>query len=113
MGIVPAWGGTSRLVQIIGRRKALDLILTGSLLNSNEAFEVGLIDGIVDNFDAAMEWILNKVKYNHIIVRATKASVVNASQISDEVLDVERRIFAPLWGSSANKLALQKNIKHK
>lgn len=113
MGIVPAWGGTSRLVQILGKRKALDVILSGSLLNSTQASELGLADGIVQDYSGALDWTLNKVKGDTSVVRAAKASVVNASQITEEMLEVERRIFAVLWGGPANKLALGMGIKHK
>lgn len=112
MGIVPAWGATTRLVNIVGKRKALDLILSGALLNGKEALANGLADGIVNTLEEAQDWLLNRVKQDKNVVRAAKASVVNASMVSQEVWENERRLFAPLWGGPANKRALEMNIKH-
>ncbi|XP_065204920.1 ethylmalonyl-CoA decarboxylase-like [Planococcus citri] len=113
MGIVPAWGGTRRLVDIVGRRKALDLILTAKLLNNKEALQIGLVDDIVNDFQQAYEWLASRVKAHRSITRAAKASVLNGSLITADEEELERKIFAPLWGGAANKAALQMSIKHK
>lgn len=49
MGIVPAWGGSSRLAAIVGSRKALELISSGRIVASDEALQIGLIDSIVSS----------------------------------------------------------------
>lgn len=43
LGIIPGWGGTQRLPRIVGRAKALEMILFSKMLNAREAFEVGLV----------------------------------------------------------------------
>jgi 3-hydroxyacyl-CoA dehydrogenase/enoyl-CoA hydratase/3-hydroxybutyryl-CoA epimerase len=47
LGILPAWGGSTRLSRIVGVRKALDLITTGKLLNSTAAKRAGLVSHVV------------------------------------------------------------------
>lgn len=47
LGILPAWGGSTRLSRIIGVRKALDLITTGKLLNATAAKRAGLVSHVV------------------------------------------------------------------
>ncbi len=47
LGILPAWGGSTRLSRIVGVRKALDLITTGKLLNANAAKRAGLVSYVV------------------------------------------------------------------
>lgn len=47
LGILPGWGGTSRLPRMIGLRKALYMILSGKQLNSSSALRIGVIDGKV------------------------------------------------------------------
>ncbi|HEX5176303.1 MAG TPA: 3-hydroxyacyl-CoA dehydrogenase NAD-binding domain-containing protein [Chthoniobacteraceae bacterium] len=46
LGILPAWGGSTRLPRVIGLRKALDAILGGKTFNARKALAIGLIDDI-------------------------------------------------------------------
>ncbi len=47
LGLMPAWGTTYRLPRLIGKSKALDLIIRGTLLNAEEAKAIGLVDEIL------------------------------------------------------------------
>ena len=47
LGIIPAWGGTTRLPRIIGLAGALDIILAGKALDGKRAKKVGLVDEVV------------------------------------------------------------------
>lgn len=47
LGLIPGWGGTQRLPRIVGRGKAIELILTGDMINAQEAFRLGLANKIV------------------------------------------------------------------
>lgn len=47
LGIIPGWGGTQRLPRIVGPAKAAELILTGDLINAQEAFRLGLANKVV------------------------------------------------------------------
>lgn len=46
LGIIPGWGGTQRLCAIVGKAKALDLILFSKKIGAKEALEIGLINKI-------------------------------------------------------------------
>jgi len=46
LGIIPGWGGTQRMPRILGKSKALDLILFSKRLTAAEALEIGLVDKI-------------------------------------------------------------------
>jgi len=50
-GSIPSGGGTQRLPRIVGRGKALELILTAATIDGNEAGEIGLANRIVDSLD--------------------------------------------------------------
>ena len=51
LGIVPGYGGTQRLVQLIGKAKALELLMTGDLIKANEALRLGLVNHVVSQED--------------------------------------------------------------
>lgn len=46
LGIIPGYGGTQRLPRLVGRGKALQLILTGELISAAEAYRIGLVDEV-------------------------------------------------------------------
>jgi enoyl-CoA hydratase/carnithine racemase len=54
-GYIPADGGTQRLPRIIGRGKALELLLAAATLSANEALEIGLINKVVPSGDLSAE----------------------------------------------------------
>ena len=47
LGIIPGWGGTQRLTRLVGAGKAIELILTGDMINAQEAFRLGLANKVV------------------------------------------------------------------
>ena len=47
LGLIPAWGGSTRLPRLIGLPKALDLILTGKLVKPSQALKLGMVDRVV------------------------------------------------------------------
>jgi enoyl-CoA hydratase/carnithine racemase len=44
LGIIPGWGGTQRMMTVLGKKKAMDMILFSKKLNAVEALEIGLVD---------------------------------------------------------------------
>jgi enoyl-CoA hydratase len=51
LGVIPGYGGTQRLTQLIGKAKAYELILTGDTISASEAKSFGLVNHVVDNSD--------------------------------------------------------------
>jgi enoyl-CoA hydratase/carnithine racemase len=47
LGIIPGWGGTQRLPRLVGRAKAIELILTGDQITAQEAFRLNLVNKVV------------------------------------------------------------------
>ena len=54
-GIIPADGGTQRLARLVGRGKALELILTAETITAQEALEIGLVNRVVAGAELADE----------------------------------------------------------
>lgn len=46
LGIIPGYGGTQRLTRLVGRAKSMELILSGNIINAEEALKIGLINAI-------------------------------------------------------------------
>lgn len=49
LGIIPGYGGTQRLPQLIGKGRALELLLTGDMIDAAEAHRIGLVNHVVDS----------------------------------------------------------------
>ncbi len=54
LGIIPGYGGTQRLTQLVGRGKALEMMLTGDLITAQEAKAIGLVNHVVANREELM-----------------------------------------------------------
>jgi enoyl-CoA hydratase/carnithine racemase len=66
LGLVPGGGGTQRLPRLVGKGRALQLILSGEMISAQEAYRIGLVNEIVSVIDLIRraEAILNKIAAN-------------------------------------------------
>jgi len=107
LGIIPGAGGTQRLPRAIGKAKAMDLVLTGRMMDAHEAERSGLVSRVVP-LDKLMEETLGAALmicgYGQLAVMAAKESVNRAfeSGLSDGVM-FERRIFHALFSTADQK----------
>jgi len=84
LGLIPGAGGTQRLPRLIGRARAVDLILTARQMGAPEALAVGLIDRLVDAggaFDAALELAGQLARSSHPALLAGLRSVDAAEDL--------------------------------
>ncbi len=59
LGIMPGYGGSQRLPRLVGRGRALEMILSGEAIDANEAYRIGLLNSVVPQaelLDAAKAW---------------------------------------------------------
>jgi enoyl-CoA hydratase len=63
LSIIPGAGGTQRLARLVGKGKALDMILTGKIINGEEAYRIGLVSEVVsqDELAAKTEEVAEKI----------------------------------------------------
>lgn len=55
LGLIPGYGGTQRLTQLVGRPKALEMAMTGDMVTAKEAKELGLVNHVVANKQEGLE----------------------------------------------------------
>lgn len=107
LGIIPAAGGTQTLPRVIGRGRALEMLLTNRWLSCEEAFQFGLVNRVVpkDKLLETAEEIARKIaSYHPMAVRNAKQSVVRGLDLPlREGLDLERRLALELTWMARHK----------
>src|ERR1044071_369375 len=75
LGVLPGTGGTQRLVRIVGKSRAIELMTTGELFDFERGLELGLVNDIYDaeNNDAFMEQVLEYARRFTLPERAARA----------------------------------------
>ena len=107
LGVIPGWGGTQRLTKAVGKAKAMDLILTGRMMGTEEAERAGLVarvvpaDKLMDEAIAAAETIASFSKPSTLIA---KEAVNRAFETTlAEGVNFERRVFYSLFATEDQK----------
>ncbi len=107
LGIIPGIGGTQRLTHAIGKSKAMDLILTGRMMDAQEAERSGLVARIVplqSLLDEALKVAETIASMSLPAVLAAKEAVNRAFETSlAEGIRFERRIFHSLFATADRK----------
>ncbi|MGH8805608.1 MAG: enoyl-CoA hydratase [Polaromonas sp.] len=107
LGIIPGAGGTQRLPRAVGKAKAMDMALTGRMMDAAEAERAGLVSRVVpldQLMDEALGAALMICGYSQPSVMAAKEAVNRAfeSGLSDGVM-FERRLFHALFATEDQK----------
>jgi enoyl-CoA hydratase len=103
LGIIPGGGGTQRLTRLIGEGKAMEMILTGDIIDARAAYELGLVNMVVPAADLegkTMELANRISEKSPIALRMAKEAVKIASRSNlDEGLRREVDLFALCFSS--------------
>ena len=84
LGLIPGYGGTQRLPQIIGKGRALELIITGKMIDSSQALEMGMVSLVCESED------LNKK-----CVEIANVLINNSPFAQKEVISLVNLAFEP------------------
>ncbi len=103
LGIMSGWGGGPRLVHLVGRSRALRLMLSVELLKAAEALAIGLVDRVVPAervMDESMEFARSIAANAPLAVRAYKRLVQMTVRVPlDAAVAYETELFGPVWVS--------------
>jgi len=107
LGIMPGAGGTQRLPRLIGKGRALQLILTGDIVNVQEAYRIGLVNEVVPlaNLISRAEAILHQINSNAPLGVKFSIDAVNKGldgSVSEGLL-IEASLFGICAGSEDKK----------
>ena len=107
LGIIPGAGGTQRLPRAVGKAKAMDMALTGRMMDAAEAERAGLVSRVVTPEKLAEEALaaaLQICSYSQLATMAAKESVNRAFEGSlSDGIQFERRMFHALFATEDQK----------
>lgn len=84
LGLIPAWGGSTRLARLVGPARAKELIFTGQMINAQEAYRIGLVNKIVPDGEEVRAAIdLGRT----IITKGAPLAVREAKRVINEGLE--------------------------
>jgi enoyl-CoA hydratase len=115
LGVIPGMGGTQRLVRAVGKSKAMDLVLTGRMMDATEAERSGLVARVVP----AASLLEETLKVAETIASLSLPSVMTAKEAINrafesslaEGLRFERRVFHALFATADQKEGMKAFIE--
>jgi len=97
LGIIPGGGGTQRLTRLVGKQRAMDLVLTGRRFDAAEAERIGLVNEVCKQrewMERALELAHRVAKRPPIATRLAKQAVLAADETALSAgLEMERRLY--------------------
>ncbi|MGE5057787.1 MAG: enoyl-CoA hydratase-related protein [Betaproteobacteria bacterium] len=103
LGIIPGSGGTQRLTHVLGKHRAMELVLTGDMITAADAERFGLVNRVfpVEIFLEEAKNVARKIAAKPVLaVRAAKEAVLKSANAAlDEGLEFERKSFYLLFAS--------------
>lgn len=117
LGIMPAWGASERLASLVGRARALAILLGGQPIPAPEAFQLGLVESVVSStkFDGRLRDLAGEIAEAPPAAVAGIKSAVNAVRPhrSPELEDMTVEAFARTWSDPAHWKAVEKMEKRR
>lgn len=111
LGVMPGAGGTQRLTRFVGKSKAMEMCLTGRMMNAEEAERCGLVSRVVP-LDSLMEEAISAARTiaqkSRPVVMLTKECVNSAYEtMLAQGVQFERRVFHSLFGTEDQKEGME------
>jgi enoyl-CoA hydratase len=105
LGLIPGYGGTQRLVQLIGKGRALELLMSGNMIDASIALDYGLVNHVVpqDNLLPKAKVILEQIVAKAPTAVGKCIAAANAVFSNENGYDVELRSFGDCFGTNDMK----------
>lgn len=103
LGLIPGYGGTQRLVQLIGKGKAMELLMTADMLDAQSALQLGLVNYVTtqEQLKAKCEEIINKIKMQSpVAIAGIVRSVDSYFTDGENGFDTEAEEFGKCFGKN-------------
>jgi len=102
LGVIPGYGGTQRLVQLVGKGRALQLITSAQMIKADDAYRMGLVNGVStqENLLEDCRALAEKISQNSPMAISAAIRSVNAQFLSDvNGYDVEINSFGECFNT--------------
>ncbi|KKL73008.1 hypothetical protein LCGC14_2079200, partial [marine sediment metagenome] len=102
LGVIPGYGGTQRLPQLIGKGRAMELIMTASMIDAERALNYGLVNHVTsqENLVSLCEDLANKISKNSPVAIGYAIKAVNAGFKNTDGYSAEIKAFGKCFGTS-------------
>lgn len=103
LGVIPGYGGTQRLPQLIGKGRAMELIMTAGMIDANQALNYGLINHVTSQEELLpfCEEIATKISRNSLVAIGQAIKAINANyQDGVNGYEVEINAFGHCFGTA-------------
>jgi len=100
LGVIPGYGGTQRLAQIIGKGRAMDMVLSAEMIDAAKALDYGLVTQVVpqEQLMEAAEKKAAKLMKNSPVAQALAIKAINAGYITTG-FETEKDLFGKAFGT--------------
>jgi enoyl-CoA hydratase len=102
LGVIPGYGGTQRLPQLVGKGKAMEMIMSAGMISAKEAKECGLVNQVTTQEEllSVVEKIAGKIVSNSSVAISAAIRAINASfEVGVNGFDVEIEEFGECFGT--------------
>lgn len=114
--LVPGWGGLTRLVEKVGKTKALEWCAKSEVISAKQALAYGVIEHIMAGDDIegdVLEWVDKLTKNDRKFIKTLKEGASRFSALKAEALEAEIEPFAELWVDDQHTERVEKFMNHK
>ena len=115
VGIMPGWGGTQRMIPIVGKTKAMELVLTGETISADEAQKIGLVSMVVppaDLIPSSERFLRRIIKNAPISIKLAMEAINSGADLPlSEGLALESNLAGQLCTTEDGKEGIQAFIE--